>query len=181
MPKTRTMSMELRAIREQVQESPPPPPAGATVREWFAGLALMNPALMEGLGPHARAVEAVRLADELIKALAAPRVPSQESMAAPTEVEMEQWDAHVASERETKERRERATNPDIKPAKRTRTAAYQFGERVSIPPPPACPTAKEHFKRASDHLLQRPQTPLGAFKVPGMGTYSSLHPQNEDE
>src|SRR5579864_6062291 len=121
----RTRSMELRAIRTGMDESPPPPPAGASVREWFAGLALMNPALMQDLSPVERAAEAVRLADELIKALACPRVPSQESMAAPSEAEMVEWDKKVADDNEAKARRGRETQPDIK--RRKPTAAYAFG------------------------------------------------------
>lgn len=153
----RTMSMELRAIRAQMNESPPPPPAGASVREWFAGLALMNPELMKDMNPVERAVEAVRLADELIRALAAPRMPSKESLAAPTEAEMAEWDKKVADDNEAKSRRSRATQPDIKGRKKT--AAYEFGMLPppnSTPPsePPPATVAGAHFRRASEQLRQ---------------------------
>jgi len=174
--------MELRAIRQQMQESPPPPPHGTTVREWFTGLALMNPELMRGLTPEERVNEAIRLADDLIKALAAPRHPSQESMTVPTTEEglTQSWNnmADAMKQADAKERRERVTAAP----KRRATQAYGF--KATIPPPPhptVADTAAQHFRRASDHLLQRPSTPLGAFKIPGIGAYSSLRPENNDE
>jgi hypothetical protein len=108
----RTRSMELRAMRQGLVESPPPPPPNATVREWFAGLALANPELMKGIPQSLRPMEALRLADELILAMQAPKVPSLESMAAPSEEEMVAWDKQVASENQVKDMRSRPTNPE---------------------------------------------------------------------
>jgi hypothetical protein len=166
--------MELRAIRSQLQESPPPPPAGVTVREWFAGLAMMNPELMRDLSPMERVTEAVRLADELIKALSCPRTPSQESMAVPIEEEglRQSWDnmANAVNASHDKERRERTTKPEIR---RRATAAYDF--RATIPPPPPT-TPSIHFKRASDTLI------VAALKVglPCPTVHSSFRPEPEE-
>lgn len=171
MAEKRTRTMELRAIRQQMAESPPPPPAGATVREWFAGLALMNPELMKGLSPTERVAEAARIADELARALLTPKVPSLESMASPTEAEMEKWDTAVAEKREAEERQGRATAPQGLKPKRTQTAAYgSFVPRDALPPPTA---ASVHFKRASDHLARATRTGVPAFN-PNAGLYSSL-------
>lgn len=177
--------MELRAIRQQMQESPPPPPYGTTVREWFTGLALMNPELMKGLNSVERITEAIRLADELVVALAAPRTPSQESMRVPTTEDglVQSWNgmANAMKASDRKERQERDTNPGIRRAERTTTVTGMGAVRHPTIPPPSCPTAAMHFRRASDHLLQRPATPLEAIKIPGMGSYSSLRPGNNDE
>ena len=75
--------MELRAIRGQLLESPPPAPSGASIREWFAGLALSNPELMRDIAPEDRVAEAVRLADELIGGLASPKVPNLDANGSP--------------------------------------------------------------------------------------------------
>jgi len=182
MAKTRTMSMELRAIRDQMNESPPPPPAGMSVCEWFAGLALSNPTLMSDLSPTERAVEAVCLADELLKALRPGRPPSADALSVPQgEEELTQsWNnmATAMKVADKKEKQDRVTAPD-RPAVRRETAQYDF-RHGTIPPPPVTEAAI-HFRRASDHLVQRPATPLDAFKVPGMGIYSSLHPGDRDE
>jgi hypothetical protein len=158
--------MELQAIRGSMNESPPPPPAGASVREWFAGLALMNSELMKDLPSAARAVEAVRLADELILALAAPRVPSQESMAAPTEAKLLEWSGKIADKREAKVRQGRETVklPGVKKPS-PQTAAYCFSDSMSQPQNDAeKPTAGEHFRRASEALK------------PGVGKYLMIPP-----
>lgn len=176
--------MELRAIRKQMQESPPPPPTGTTVREWFAGLALMNPELMHGI-PHAeRPQEAVRLADELVRALSFMKTPSQESMTVPSTEEglTQSWNDMCGAVKaaDTKAKQERVTKPEMK---RHATQAYGT-QRPTIPPPASSPpstvrTPTIQFKQPAD--LQRPQTPLGAFKVPGMGSYSLFRPENNDE
>ncbi len=101
--------MELRMVREQVAGSPPPAPHGTTVREWFAGLAMMNPTLMKDISPDRYADEAVRLADELIKALVAPRVPTLESMRAPSDEEMVVWEQKVDDDKVKSERMSRVT------------------------------------------------------------------------
>lgn len=102
-------SLELRAIREQMHALPPPAPAGTTIREWFAGLALGNPILMNGHEPDRRIAEAVRIADELVCALAAPRVPTMQSMRGPSDEELREWDAKVNEDNITKERMARET------------------------------------------------------------------------
>lgn len=129
-------TMELRAIRKHLQESPPPAPSGTSMREWFAGLALMNPMLMAGIPAAMRAAEAVRLADELIAALAPPRVPSLESMAAPTETELKVWDAQVAEKNLQKERASRDTCPAA-PSSKGRKPTMRFG--AILPPPIGAP------------------------------------------
>ena len=130
----------MRAIisHERVFASPPPAPAGTSLREWFAGLALGNPELMKDINPSAQIQESLRIADDLIGALAAPKTPSLESMAAPSAEEMQRWDEQVASERTTKERQSRATVPNLK-IKRNQTLMGIAAQ--SIPPgsikPPA--------------------------------------------
>ncbi len=121
--------MEIRAIRNILNESPPPPPAGTTLREWFAGLALTTE-LMKDIPAELRVREAVRLADELIKALAAPRVPSQESMAAPTQADMEAWDSEVGVAKGREDNSRRATVPEGIKVRRP-TLAFD-----SLPPAP---------------------------------------------
>jgi hypothetical protein len=175
MVESRTKSMELRAIREQMNESPPPPPAGASVREWFAGLALMNPTLMEGLSPCERAVEAVRLADELVRALVVPRTPSQESMAVPTdETDLHRsWNNMADNIASAKTKKNRPTKPEMKRCHET-----------SLPPPiPTLPTvvvpkAIEHFRRASDMLDIAAKALLSNDAIPNAGRYSSLTPDS---
>lgn len=107
----RTASMELKAVREQLGGSPPPPPHGTGVREWFAGLAISNPILMKDV-PHAeRAKEAVRLADELMAALATPRMPTLESLAPPSDAEMSVWEKKITDDKESLARINRDTVP----------------------------------------------------------------------
>lgn len=131
----RTKSMEFKAIRQQLQESPPPAPSGTTIREWFAGLALMNPVLMTGVEPADRATEAVRLADELVKALEVPRIPSRESMAPPSAEELERWGRDLRAKTPPAARE---TRPDIAPARLKAQKSSHF--RFSVPPPdPADP------------------------------------------
>ena len=128
-PVKRTVSMEIRAIRNMLNESPPPPPSGTTLREWFAGLALATE-LMKELPVELRAREAVRLADELITALAVPRIPTQESMAAPTPADMEACDSEVGVAAEKAENSRRVTVPQ---GIKVRHATLAFD---SLPPPP---------------------------------------------
>jgi hypothetical protein len=135
-----TKTMELRAIRAKMNEAPPPAPAGASMREWFAGLAFASN-LMDDVEPGLRAREAVRLADELVVALRASRVPTHESLAAPTPEEMAEWDEKVASKRVTADLRNRETIPQGRLAAKT-----------SILPPP--------MPSSSNFPLQRPLTPI---------------------
>lgn len=126
----RTRSMELRAIREQTGESPPPAPSGTSVREWFAGLALMNPVLMAGIPVEKRAAEAARLAEELISALAPARTPSMESMQAPTPEEFEVW------EKKIEEDKKRAATTLAPPSKK-KTIKFE----AILPPPMSVPAS----------------------------------------
>jgi hypothetical protein len=74
--KCRTLSSELRAVHNMMNESLPPPPKEATLREWFAGLALLSTELMKDVPREKRVREAVRIADQLAEALAVPRTAS---------------------------------------------------------------------------------------------------------
>jgi len=74
--------------------SPPPPPSSISLREWFAGMALANPVLLEGVPPEHRIARALAAADAMVAALAAPRVPL--AIEPPTEGEMVSWDEHLA-------------------------------------------------------------------------------------
>ena len=118
MTKARTVSMELRAIREQLNESPPPPPSGTTIREWFAGLALMNQVLMRDIEPAQRVNEAIRLADELMSALAAPRVPAPGSLDVPVDADdlVRSWNgmADTVTTSRKKDEQDRVTRPELK-------------------------------------------------------------------
>ena len=137
----RTRSMELRAMRAALPESPPPPPSGATVREWFAGLALANPELMRNIPPERRAAEAVRLADELIGAMSVQRTPSLESMSAPSEEELAAWEKSIADKKEAAARQSKATCPEgLKAVKgpASKKPTIQFG--AILPPPSFIPS-----------------------------------------
>lgn len=104
--------------------SPPAPPAGTNMRAWFAGLALGNPELMKNVPAERLTQEALRLADELMAALT-PRVPTEKSLDAPTEAEMQVWDKRINEQaRET-----------VKPQKHFWTHA----PRSSRPAPPSKP------------------------------------------
>lgn len=139
-PIRRTKTMEIQAIRARMNESPPPPPAGTSVREWFAGLAFCCPDLMKDVPVTLRSAEAVRLADDLIKALATPRVPTADSMAAPSKEVMEEWEADIAEQAEKKAKSTRETVPGLK-AQRRATREYSFGNAFGsmLPPPPEPP------------------------------------------
>jgi hypothetical protein len=146
-PTKRTTSLELRSVRAGLHESPPPAPSGTTIREWFAGLALMNPELMRGLEPNERALEATRLADELIAALAAPRVPATVSLAPPSDAEMAEWDRCIEARKVRDERRERDTFRE-----RGNVGTGDIRPGCSLLPPP--PPAVTHFRHVSDMLRQ---------------------------
>lgn len=170
-------------MREKVFASPPPAPAGTTLREWFAGLAMGNPEIMKDIEPSARIQEALRVADELIKALGMARVPTLESMAAPSEEEMQAWDDHIAEQRETKERQSRATVPDLKAKKpnRTKTLMGVAIDPNALPPVPPPVTVRE---RRSVHVEPLragsipPPKPVTAHE-PGMGRYTVMNPSTE--
>lgn len=88
--------------------SPPPPPTGISMREWFAGLALGNPELMKDVPAASRVATAVRIADELMKTLATSKVPSRESLEPPTEKQLEVWEEKIKvdSQRTVSQRKE---------------------------------------------------------------------------
>lgn len=88
--------------------SPPPPPTGISMREWFAGLALGNPELMKDVPHSSRVATAVRIADELMKTLATSKVPSRESLEPPTEKQLEVWEEKIKvdSQRTVSQRKE---------------------------------------------------------------------------
>lgn len=145
-------TMELRAIREHLQESPPPAPSGTSMREWFAGLALMNPMLMAGIPDSKRAAEAVRLADELVAALAPSKAPSLESMAAPTESELVAWGLHIKDKSQRQSQDTERAIPVVSAGGRKPT--MRFG--AILPPPIGAPLPPEN----------RPPLPS---PVPGIG------------
>lgn len=101
----------------------PPPPATTGLKEWFAGLALGNPEIMRDVPPEKRVEEAVRLASELISALAQPRTPSTDVFKVPTVTELTTWSEKI-------EHRTRATVPEM--------PAVKHKHRSSMLPPP-CP------------------------------------------
>jgi len=173
----RTTSMEIRALVGAFNEFAPLPPSDVTMREWFAGLALMNPILMNAVEPDARAQEAVRLADELMQALKSPRVPHEDLMRDPK--------ADIVP-RITVEPQHRPTNPEgIRPPKMVaptvpsmrpptmpagaispsmRAATVQFG---AVLPPPA---------------TMRPKTPtVGNRGLPARSSYSRIGEGTGDE
>lgn len=143
----RTQSTKFRAVRGSMNESPPPPPSRATMREWFAGLALMNAELMQGVAPDQRGAEAVCIADQLIAALEAPRTPSSDSVAAPTNDALEQM---------------RIRNDQLQAAIDAHRRVTSRGGSVAPPPLPTFPAvnpATACFRRASQHLQQQAPTP----------------------
>lgn len=88
----RRKTLEIDIVRAKMLESPPPPLSGMTMRQWFAGLAIANSELMKDIPESNRALEAVRLADELIIALESPRLPTKSSMRHPTKKELKDWE-----------------------------------------------------------------------------------------
>lgn len=90
-----------------------PPPGDCTLREWFAGLALMNATLMAGVPASKRVGIAMRCADELVKALKSSTVPSPESVRPPTHVELAKWDKTIKSVAEKNARRRADTIPQV--------------------------------------------------------------------
>jgi len=96
----RSCGIQLGTIKEGLDESPPPAPAATSLREWFAGLALANPVLMNKIPVAERVKEAVRLADELSLALAAPRVVNVDSLNFPTSIELASWERDIIVDNE---------------------------------------------------------------------------------
>lgn len=178
----RTASMELKAIRDQLLESPPPPPSGTSVREWFAGLALSNPSLMKDVEPTERAAEAVRLADELLRALLQPRVP--QGIDGPTEDDLRRWEKRLADDAASTTRRNRQTLPDQSRAKKQAI--------VTAPETPAAvhfKAATETLRHVSDELptMDLPsddppaQPPPRRSMLPSPTGYSTVNPSTKPE
>ncbi len=122
--------------RNELPTPPPPAPAGTTLREWFAGLALGNVELMRGVASEQRASVALRIADELISALTAPRRLSPTSLLSPSEDDMKRWDASLAEIRNAQARQARDTLPDVKRDIRAHSQTKKTIIGVAIPPNP---------------------------------------------
>lgn len=138
-------------MREKTLESPPPPSTGMTMRQWFAGLALANPELMKDVSENERVSEAVRLADELIRALEPPRAPALDSMRSPTCSEMHAWEEKIKIDNAKKViHSESATEPAVPIAKNKPSPEAAYASRSSLPPlPPLPPPSKLPMCRLS--------------------------------
>jgi hypothetical protein len=144
MPKHRG-TLEIKVVHNRGGlELPPPPPAGLTMRQWFAGLALANAELMKDVPDNDRMTEAVRLADELVAALDPPRAPTLKSMRPPSKKELRVWEAKVKVENEASVRRgqntvapsSRSTHKDaIYPAPVSVDYTLDSSSLPSLPPP----------------------------------------------
>jgi len=163
----RATTIELAKISTGRLASPPAPPADTNMRAWFAGLALGNPELMKGVPAGERATEALRLADEMMLALT-NKTPSEKSVAAKPEAEMQVWDKHVAAHaavtvapRRTQSKV--STKPGIPaPVDTTRDPVIEITEE----PAPA------KFTWASN--MPRTIKPPPPRTKPGMGSYSII-------
>lgn len=96
----KTRSIQLGTLKEGLAESLPPVPTTASLREWFAGLALANPVLMKDVPVNDRVKEAVRIADELSLALVAPKAFDVDSCSPPTLIELATWERKIAIDNE---------------------------------------------------------------------------------
>lgn len=123
----RHQSLELKSVSIGRNDPAPPPPSGASMRDWFAGLALGNPELMKNVSPAMRIKEAIRLADEMTAALRVQRTPTIVSMAPPSPAEMTAWE-------ETLERKGRDTVPAISGQRLADHAQVTF-HPATLPPP----------------------------------------------
>jgi len=115
-----------------------------------------------------RAAEAVRLADELMAALAVPRVPSKASMEAPSETDMGAWDQHVVDKREKSTPGTRDTNPACAMARGDVDAGQSKSTEASV-----------HFRRANNELTAALDD-LHDTSTQSPGRYSTLN-VNDDE
>lgn len=178
----RRSTVELRTIieteRQLVSPPPiPPAPAGSSLREWFAGLALSNPLLMRDIDIDCREIEAVRIADEMMRALRTPRVPSQESMRSPSESDLNAWSERLIPINEERERRVRATIPEL-PTRKT-PSMYPRTLTGLVPPPlQASPSeAVASFKEATNILRASVPPPPTVRLGRCDGRYSILKPE----
>lgn len=122
---TKSFTFDLqKAVEAMRSRETPPPPSGAGLREWFAGIALSNSELMKDIAPEARAEAAAKIADDLIRALSAPRPPSN------TEIKL--------TERSTVQmpsvRQDRVTQPDIRPARLASIVPPPVTQESNLPP-----------------------------------------------
>lgn len=173
--------MELQAIGSDTQDHLPPPNK-SSLRDWFAGLALGNAELMKDVPLEQRAAEAVRLADELVVALAAPRAPSLQSMAAPSEQEMCAWDAAL-------EKQEKQKIPTAKEMRAVRSGmlpppiTVPVGPRVKryVTPGYSFPDAHAIFLEAAKKISSNP--PKKRVSSPNPGRYliiTDVTDENDD-
>ncbi len=156
----RRSTVEMKALIQKQQGAfptpPPPAPAGTSLREWFAGLAIANVELMKDIDRDRYGEEALRIADQLIFALATPRQPSVASMAALSEEQMKEWDIALANkkedERTAEARQAKATVPNmprVRTVPSTKRAATMIGVAIPanppegyVPPPSAQPIGR---------------------------------------
>lgn len=139
----RRSTIEMKALIQQqlvaLRTPPPLAPAGTSLREWFAGLAIGNVELMKDIDRERYGTEALRIADQLLFALATPRQPTVESMAALSDEQMEAWSAKIVAENLAKvDKHDRNTVREMQavtvaPSKRSKTL---LGVAVPSNPPP---------------------------------------------
>lgn len=172
MPKHRG-TLEIKILRDPTLESPPPAPTGTTLRQWFAGLALANPELMKDVPESERVAEAVRLADELVGALDVARMPTLDSMAAPSKAELRIWEKKVKIDNAISVSRGRDTAyPPSKPRHRD----------AHFPAPPV--DYKDGYKPDSTSLppLPPPVSTITSRAIPPEATtYSSVKSRRNNE
>lgn len=158
-------SSKVEIMRETMKESPPPA-TGISMRQWFAGLAIANPVLMKDIPESQRITEAVRLADELILALVPARVPTRNSMRAPTRRELRAWEKKIENDKIAKP-------GDTCPA--SPRAMLGNHPNLIIPPPPAdALPALPPFKLPLQGLCS------GMGRLPSDSRYSSIKDKDVD-
>jgi len=154
-------------------------PPGVNMRAWFAGLALGNPEVMKDVPIESRVEVALRIADEMLAALV-PKVPSAESMAAPSEADMAKWDEEVASRnlatvpppRRPRPPSKVPTEPGI-PAPAKPNGAAPPGAPAAKPVPQTVSPPSTRYKWSTGFprsnrppvAVQRPQAGAGAYSV----------------
>jgi len=163
MKRRRTTELQAIVDHERILV-PPPSMVGTSLREWFAGLAIGNAALMDGIDDDYKIIEAIRIADELVKALAAPKTPTLESMAAPTEEEMKVWDEATAIKNDEKVRQSRATIPELR-ANRVQPPRSVTLTGVAVPsnPPPGYQPVDS--QRAADRVPSIPPPSIKSSRL----------------
>lgn len=136
LPTRFPVNEELRAIHQQIQDSPPLPP-GTSLREWLSGLVFASAELMRDVAPQDQARKAVEFADDLIRALTAPKTLDPETLAVPADEAglQKSWIdlSNTMVLANAKKRQERTTRPDIRSSRRH---TIPFGT-LTMPPPPS--------------------------------------------